>query len=115
MYDDCYVLLDEEIKRDIRYCELIYPRDPKTKFYCTYCVKNEEDIQACLDKPESEKTTDITNVGADYCYFKYPWLSEYEQLFKCLEVEDCHFKSKTDEDLQNCLANPKGYPQRSAS
>ena len=39
MYDECYVLFDEPIIRDIRFCELLYPRDTKTKFHCTYCVK----------------------------------------------------------------------------
>jgi hypothetical protein len=75
LYDDCYVLLDEPISRDIRYCELLY-RESKEKFFCTYCTKNQPtSIQSCIASPEPEV---LKFIGADYCYFKYPWGNEYE-------------------------------------
>lgn len=77
MFDEryaCYALIQLEgyTSKGREYCELLH-------------LESLTDMFACIDSLIAEGI-DIKK-GGDYCYFKYPWADQYEELYACLEEE----------------------------
>ena len=67
------------VTKDRLYCELKYPDDFAQM---STCILEELEYEEAED---DESFDPKSKLGGDFCYEKYKWFDEYEELNSCLE------------------------------
>ena len=67
-------MIDLEIAKNREYCELMNPQDSQQKYTCV----EEQGLMK----------------GGDFCYIKFPYDLEYDDLYQCLEQEGLPYNSQ---------------------
>jgi hypothetical protein len=90
---DCFTTIGLDIVQDRTYCELKYPENLDDMYNCI--TSELEIIPPATVRPRK---------GGDYCYFKYMWFDQYEELYACLKDEGfdkdsayCNMKAEYEE------------------